>query len=127
MTVGTYTAGLALGGAIERWVGTSAANTAQTISTSTGGVARRLLWVSVLYSAAPTETGVIVTLNSGAGAGYDTPLKTFAANTQANFFPLYTDPETVVILADDAIDVLAPAAGGVITSTIIIYTKKLTQ
>lgn len=127
MTVGTYTAAPAVPGAIERWVGTSAANTAQTISTSVAGVARRLLWVSVLYSATPTETGVIITLNSGAGSGYDTPLKTFAANTQANFFPLYTDPQTVVILPDDAIDVLAPAAGGVITSTVIIYTQKLSQ
>jgi hypothetical protein len=127
MTVGAYTAAPALGGAIERWVGTSAANTAQTISTSVAGVARKLLWVSVYYSAAPTETGVIVTLNAGAGAGYDTPLKTFAANLQANFFPLSTDPETVVILPDDAIDVLAPAAGGAITSTIIIYTQKMSQ
>lgn len=128
MTVGAYTAGRAKGGAIERWVGTSAANTAQTISTSTtDGICRRLLLVSAQYSAAPTETGVIITLNSGAGTGYDTALKTFAANTQANFWPLSTDQQMVVILPDDTIDVLAPAAGGVITSTVVIYTQRLAE
>ena len=127
MTVGAYTAWRGAGGAIERWVGTSAANTAQTISTNADGMARRLLSVYAYYSTTPTETGVVITLNSGAGAGYDTPLKTFAANTQANFWPLYTDPTLTVIGGDDAIDVLAPAAGGVITSIVVIYTQRLSE
>ena len=126
MTTGTYTAEPTLNrGATERWVGTSAANTAQTISTSVSTsppVVRRLLWVGVHYSASPTQTGVTVVLNSGAGSAYDVVLKTGTANAQDTF---YEPTSEIRILPDDAIDVTAPAAGGVITSGVVICTEQL--
>lgn len=96
---------------------TSAGNTAQTCSTD-GSQPYRVLFATVKYSAAPTQTGVIVTLNSGVGAGYDTALQTGAADVQATFFQPTTD---LILHGDDVLDVLAPAAGGVITSSVAIY------
>ena len=89
----------------------SAANTALTVTTPTGAV-RKLLFVTVKYSAAPTQGGVTVELDSGAGAAWDTPLFTGTANAQNN-----------VYLPDDAIKVTAPAGGGVLTSAISVYTE----
>lgn len=104
---------------IERVVGTSAAATAQTVSTPVG--AKRVLeHVTVKYSAAPTHAGATVTLNSGAGATYDTQLAASAANAQTySFVPTIPIP----LDDDDVIDVLAPSGGGVITSSVTIYTS----
>ena len=122
MTTGTLTSDGALGrGAIERWVGTSAANTAQTISTAATAT-RRLLWAACHYSAAPTQTGVTTVLNSGAGSAYDTTLNTGTANAQDT---VYIPTQDLIILPDDTIDVTGPAAGGTITSSIIIVTELL--
>src|SRR4030042_3748057 len=96
---------------------TSAANTAQTCSTDTLE-AYRILLTTVKYSAAPTQTGAITTLNSGLGAGYDTALNTGTANAQAT---AYQPSEPIIIAKADAIDVLAPQAGGTITSSGAIY------
>ena len=104
-----------------RNVGTSAANTAQTVSTVTGNV-RSLVAVHVAYSAAPTQTGVTVTLNSGAGAGYDTLLSTGTANAR---YTTYIPAVPLPLLADDVVDVVAPAAGGTVTSAVSIYTEIL--
>ena len=107
---------------IERWVGTSAANTEITLSTSATAPAtlRRLLYVVVKYSAAPTQTGVTVTLNSGAGAAYDTLLTTGTSNAQSTF---YIPGSEVLLMSDDVIDVVCPAAGGAITGAVSIYTE----
>lgn len=103
-----------------RWSGAGAADTALTISTDTGRP-RRLLQVAINYSAAPTQAGATVTLNSGAGAAYDFVLNTGSANAQSTVYA----PAQVILAADDTIDVLAPAGGGVITATIAIYTEDL--
>lgn len=111
---------------LERTVGTSAANTVQTVSGGGGaagaadGAKRRVLYVLVAYSAAPSQTGVTITINSGAGAGYDTLLLTGTANARYNF---WQPDEPLILMGDDSIDVLAPAAGGVITSSIAIVTE----
>jgi hypothetical protein len=123
MAIGTLTPaayGRAGGGGVERWVATSAANTAQTVSTAVGEV-RRVVLVAIFYSAPPTHAGITITLNSGAGAAYDTPLNTPAANAQSLIWVPTTE---FVILPDDAIDVVAPAGGGVITSSVIIVTER---
>lgn len=99
----------------------SGANAAQTVSTPTGDV-RRLLFVTVKYSGAPTHAGVTVTLNSGAGSAYDTLLATGSANAQNT---LYIPDEEILILSDDVIDVAAPAGGGALTSAVAIYTETL--
>lgn len=105
------------GGIVRLAVGTSAADTAQTVSTTVGRHVR-ILFITAKYSAAPTQTGVTVTLNSGAGAGYDTLLTTGTANTQNT---VYFPSEPLVLADDDTLDVTAPAAGGVITSSVAIY------
>ena len=99
----------------RRFSGVSGANEALTVSAT--GSRFRLLWVTAKYSAAPTQTGVVVTLNSALGAAYDTALSTGAANTQAN---TYIPSGNIIIEQGDAIDVLAPAAGGVITSAVVV-------
>ena len=103
-----------------RTVGTSAANTAQTVSTANVSSVQELVMVTVAYSAAPTQTGVVITLNSGAGAGYDVALSTGSANVQDT---AYLPSAPIFINADDVIDCLAPAAGGAITSAVAIYTR----
>lgn len=105
---------------IKKFSGASAADTAKTVSTTTGRW--RILFVTVKYSAAPTQTGITVTLNSGIGAAYDTLLYTGTANAQNS---VYYPAGELIIEPDDAIDVVAPAAGGVITSAIAIYAERL--
>lgn len=101
---------------IARYIGTSAANTAQTVSTSTG-VKLRVRYVLVAYSAAPTQTGVTINLDSGSGADYDTNLFTGSANTRYTFW----QPDHELVLdSTDQLDVTAPAAGGAITSSVTI-------
>jgi len=96
---------------------TSAANTAQTCSTD-AKQAYKLLHTVCNYSAAPTQTGVTTTLNCGLGAAFDAVLNTGTANAQAT---LYQPTRNLTLAAADAIDVTAPAAGGVITSSVAIY------
>jgi len=96
---------------------TSAANTAQTCSTD-AAQPYKLLHVVCNYSAAPTQAGVTTTLNCGLGAAFDTVLNTGTANAQAT---VYQPTRNVVLAKADAIDVAAPAGGGVITSSVAIY------
>lgn len=103
----------------NRVVGTSAANTAQTVSSAPGTERTRVSLITVAYSAAPTQAGVTVTVNSGAGAEYDCPIDTGAANARYYKFLPSAD---LFINADDVLDVTAPAGGAGITSSIAIYT-----
>jgi hypothetical protein len=104
---------------VLRHTDASGANAIGTL-TSPVGQDVRLLFVAVRYSAAPTQAGVTITLDSGAGAAYDTVLLTGSANAQNTVLI----PAQEMILADtDAILVTAPAGGGVITSQMSIYTE----
>ena len=78
--------------------------------------------MTVKYSAGPTQTGVTVELDNGAGATWDTLLSTGSANAQnTTYFP-----DGKLTIADgDALKVTAPAAGGAITSSISIYVEVL--
>ena len=123
MAVGTKSSSAVIpDGPIVRFVGTSAANTAQTVSTDTS-LAYRLLHVDVVYSGAPTQTGITVVLNSGAGAGYDTTLATGQANATSTVY--IPDGGEYIVAQGDAIDVTAPAGGGSLTSSISIYVEAL--
>lgn len=102
----------------ERVSNESAANTAQTVSTTTG-VMRRILMVTVKYSASVT-VNVTITLNSGAGANWDTLLRTIALAAATD--GVWRPNDDIFILQDDVLDVLAPAGGGGITSAVSIYT-----
>lgn len=106
---------------LERHVETGAANTALTVTVA-AGAARRLLAVLVKYSAAPTQAGVTTTLDSGAGAAYDTLLNTGAANAQNTAFLPAADFK---FGTDDALVIVAPAGGVGITASVSVYTEGL--
>jgi len=108
-------------GNLNTYTQASAANTAQTCSTD-GGQVEKLLWVAVKYSAAPTQTGVTITLNSATASNYDTLLVTGTANVQSTVY--LADPN-IILRKGDTLDVVAPAAGGVITSAVSIFTEAL--
>lgn len=108
-------------GVLNRKTNKSAGDTALTLAT-TGKKPRRLVMVTAKYSAAPTQAGVTVGIDSGAGADYDSTLYTGSANAQNN---VYVPDGEVLIKEDDQITVTAPAGGGVITSAIAIYTEDI--
>lgn len=95
---------------------TSGANlTASTPS----GEARRILFITVKYSAAATVNAT-VTLNSGAGPAWDTLLfKIVLAGVKDG---LFIPKGPLIISGDDVIDVLAPLLAGQ-TSAIAIYSE----
>jgi len=103
-----------------RTVATSGANAIGAASSPTITDPQMLVMVTVKYSAGPTQAGVTVTLNSGAGAAYDAVLSTGSANAQTT---TYLPSAPLIIAPDDTIDVSAPAGGGGITSAIAIYTR----
>jgi translation initiation factor IF-2 len=106
-------------GLIERNIQTGGANAENVLSTSQK-LARKLMYVTVKYSASPTQTGVTVEIDSGAGAGYDVVLSTGTADAQTT---VYVPTGDIRIKEDDAIRVTAPAGGGAVTSSIAIYTE----
>lgn len=109
-------------GSIHRFVETGATDTALTATMPAIGGPFRLILVAVKYSAAPTQAGVTVTLDSGAGAGYDAVLSTGSANAQTT---VYQPSQEMILGSDDAIVVGAPAGSGVITASVSIYVEKL--
>lgn len=107
---------------IERQVETGAANTALTVTMINPDRPFRLTTVTISYSAAPTQAGTTVTLDSGAGAGYDATLSTGTANAR---YTVYV-PTTDLMLGDDDVIVVAAPAGGVgITASVAIYIETL--
>lgn len=106
---------------LERNVETGAANTALTV-TILAAAARRLVMVTVKYSAAPTQAGVTTTLVSGAGAAYDTLLNTGSANAQNT---VYLPAGDLLFGSDDGLSVVAPAGGVGITAAVAVYTAGL--
>lgn len=108
------------GGRFRRYVETGSANTALTMTVNPG-VPFRVLDALASYSAAPTQTGAVFSLDAGAGAGYDGALSTGSANTRYTAY----QPTRLSLAGDDAFTVLAPAAGGVITASISCYVELL--
>ncbi len=109
------------GGRYRRFTDQSAANVDLTLSTP-AEVPLRILFVTVKYSAAPTQSGITVILNSGAGSVHDTLLATGLANAlDTVYFPDGDEK----LSEDDVIDVLAPAGGAGITSAVAIYMEVL--
>ena len=77
--------------------------------------------VTVVYSTSVTKN-VTITLNSGAGAGWDVVLNTIALSAATS--GVWIPDGDVFIDEDDALDVLAPAGGGSDTSSIAIYSER---
>lgn len=107
---------------LKRIVGTGTSGNALTVSSVADGK-YRLIGVTCAYDGSPTQTGVLVTLNSGAGGAYDCVLLTGSANARYTFLQ---PTQEFIINDDDVIDVLAPAASGRIAS-IAIYLEKVNQ
>lgn len=97
--------------------GISAANAALTVATPSSAQSRRLNYVLVHYSAAPTQTGVVVSVIPAAGVAYTTVISTGAANVQDN---QYVPGAPLYLLPGDILSVLAPAAGGAVTAAITV-------
>lgn len=96
---------------------TSGANAIQTCSTD-GLQPYRLLHVMCSYSASPTQAGVTTTINSGLGSVFDVLLNTGSSDTQVT---VYQPTLPITLRTTDVLDVAAPAGGGVITSSVVIY------
>lgn len=120
----TLTSAPKAGGVVQRWSGTGTANQTDTLTgTAIGrGFVERLAYVTVRYSAAPTQAGVTVSLDSGLGSSFDATLHTGSANAQET---VYLPDGNVYLLPDDAVLVSAPAGGGGITASIAIVTERL--
>lgn len=104
---------------------TSAADTTLVLTTAAPPKrqSQRLLWISVVYSATPVQTGVIIEIDSGLGAGFDILLLTGAANVEQTFFNLGLVP--LLLDENDQIKVTAPEGGGVITATIVVAIQEI--
>lgn len=105
---------------VVRYSGTSAANSADTLTTPAVAKhhSRKLLFVSVHYSASPTYTATALTvkIDSALGASYDLTLFAGSANNAQDVVYL-PDPD-IRQLPGDAIVVAAPAGGSGITAAI---------
>lgn len=107
---------------LKRFAGaTSGANAIGTAST-TAGKKYRLSHVCTAYSGSPTQPGVTVTLNSGVGAAFDCVLNTGTANAR---YTTFIPSSELIIAEDDMIDVSAPAGGGSLTSSSVIYCEEV--
>lgn len=102
-----------------RDTGKSDPDTALAVSTFVGH-RRKLLFVTVKYSAAVTQN-VTVTLNSGMGPAWDTLWATISL--VAGKDGVYTPDGDMTFADDDVIDVAAPAGGVGVTSAIAIETE----
>jgi hypothetical protein len=100
---------------------TGSANTALA-TTIAGFPGQRLVQVIVAYSAAPTQTGVVTSIDSGAGAGYDATLNTGTANAR---YTVYNPGGDLVLGSDDSLIVTCPAGGAGITASVTVYTEQL--
>lgn len=101
---------------------TGSANTQLASTTSARGNPFRIVAIIASYSAAPTQTGVIVTLVSGLGSGFNATLNSGSANAQ---YTVYIPTNDLILSGSDTITVTAPAAGGVITASVQIIVEEL--
>jgi len=111
-------------GNLKRFYGTGTANQSDTLTTTAVADHRRqrLISASIVYSAAPTQTGVTITIDSGVAAAHDVVLHSGTANIRYTYF---VPDEDIWLLPGDAVLVSAPAAGGVITASILVVTEEL--
>ena len=114
------------GGRLYRYTDQSGANAALNEAIAAPGANWRLVSVSAVYSAAPTQAGVAITTVAGAGAAWNTQLFKGAANAQYTNYPdqasgEHADAGGPLYGGDDAINVNAPAGGAGITVAVSIY------
>jgi hypothetical protein len=122
MSVTTKLVGAArFGYPVHRHVETGSANTELVVSVPMSYVGQ-VLSVMVAYSATPTQTGVVTSLDAGAGAAYDTTLDIGIANQR---YTVYSPPALLVLGPEDALLITAPAGGAGITASVSVYTAEV--
>lgn len=110
---------------VKRTNGLSAANSPITVSdttaTDTLAKPRRVLYATIKLSGSGTTTATL-TLNSSLGSGYDAELGSVAisADTVGVFIPTH---DHLIVLPEDALDFLVPAAGAGVTASVALYTE----
>lgn len=116
------------GGRLVRFTEQGSANADLTSAMSAPGANWKLILASVVYSDTPTQAGAVVTLDSGAGSAFDTPLRTGSANAQTTVYPDHSEgagTHGLVFGHDDGLAVTAPAGGAGITAAVSIYIEVL--
>lgn len=107
-----------------RFYGTGAAASSDTLTTT--AVAehhrQRISYVSCVYSGAPTQAGVTVTIDSGLGAAYDTLLATGTANATTT---VYAPDGDIWLMPGDAVLVTSPSGGGALTAAITVVVEEI--
>jgi len=104
---------------LERTTQQSAAHQAQTLTVASG-LKRRLLQVTVHYSASVT-VNVTVTLTSGAGSAWNTVLDTIALSAAQD--GVSTKVIGMELAPDDSLTVTAPDGGVGVTSAVAVYAQ----
>lgn len=104
---------------LDRDTDVSGDNEAVTVTPATGKI-RKLRMVTAVYSTSVTKN-VTITLNSGAGAGFDVVLFTIALSAAAS--GLWIPDGEVIISETDVLDVLAPAGGAGETVSVAVYSE----
>jgi len=107
-------------GKFERHTDISGLNAVLALSLT--GEIRRLLWAQVNWSASVTKD-VTITLNSGAGVGWDHLLHTLAV--APGTADIWIPATPILFGPDDSLDLSAEAAGVGETSSLSVYTKLL--
>ena len=90
----------------------------------------RVVSASIAYSAAPTQTGAQIVLESGAGAAFNTQLRIGAANAQYTNYPDESGGEQAsgagpLFGGDDKLQINAPAGGAAVSVAASIYIEVL--
>lgn len=109
-------------GSLHRFIETGSANSSLTATVPVMGVPFRLIMAVVSYSNTPTQAGVTLSLDSGAGAGYDATLSTGTANAR---YTVIQGTNDLIFGSDDSIFITAPAGGVGLTASVSIYVEKL--
>lgn len=107
---------------VRRFTGVGADNAIGTVSTPVGKK-YRLLFATAKYNTTPTQAGVTLTLDSGAGSTFDVVLNTGSANATTTVY--IPTPDTVIIMPDDVLTLSAPAGGSGKTSALALYVEEL--
>jgi hypothetical protein len=97
--------------------GVSGANAAQTVVTPRDGRPKQVSYTLGHYSGAPTQTGVITYVLPASGAAFLTAVNTGAANALDTG---YVPGAPLILGPGDQLQVVAPAAGGSLTSGVTI-------
>lgn len=111
-------------GSAIRFYGTGAAASSDTLTTTAVAAhhRQRISYVSCVYSGSPTQTGVLVTIDSGLGAAYDTLLATGSANATTT---VYAPDADIWLLPGDALVVTTPSGGGALTAAISVVVEEI--